>query len=532
MMLVRRRNGDSELLVHDLFCGAGGASLGLRNAGFTLAAGLNHWNVAIATHSANFPGAEHLCEDANAYDMRRLPYARVLWASPICTELSPAGGNKRDKPMSQQIALLAAENDEEPPENKESYVRTRATFHDVIRATEVWGYDAVVVENVVELASKWRLFDWWLDGMRQLGYNVQFVSVSSAHVGGEDNLPAPQWRDRLYLVFTREGIRLPDVQPRPLAHCRTCEQDVHAVQSWKNPRKRKIGKYGRQGQYVYRCPNVACRNAIIEPYVMPATTAIDWSDLGTPIGERSRSRILVPATRRRVRTGLEMFAVPGSSGAPTYPSFLFNVNHGAKDSGRHFLPGQAPLAARSTKIGEGMVSQPFITMLRNHGTATGIDAPLQALAASGNHHGLTVPPGAFLSKHHGGLDYKGIEHMNKSVHDPMPGLVGKTNISMVIPYRKGATPHLPGGQPLSTVATVEQHALASVEPAERVVITEDDIDACLFRMLKSDEHLAAQRFTPDYVVVGSGTERTMQAGNAVSVNVPQWIGGQLMDVLQ
>jgi hypothetical protein len=53
-----------------------------------------------------------------------------------------------------------------------------------------------------------------------LGYNYQLVSVSSAHIGGDGNPYAPQWRDRLYIVFTRKGIPLPDVDPKPLVRRR------------------------------------------------------------------------------------------------------------------------------------------------------------------------------------------------------------------------------------------------------------------------------------------------------------------------
>src|SRR6266487_1974443 len=65
----------------DIFCGAGGSSIGLAEAGFELRLAANHWARAIETHSANFTAAEHLCADVNNYDMRRLPRTHVLWAS-------------------------------------------------------------------------------------------------------------------------------------------------------------------------------------------------------------------------------------------------------------------------------------------------------------------------------------------------------------------------------------------------------------------------------------------------------------------
>jgi DNA (cytosine-5)-methyltransferase 1 len=570
---------DHDLDFTDIFCGAGGSSIGLAAAGYTLKLAANHWDRAIETHAANFRDAEHLCADVNNYDMRRLPRTRVLWASPICTEMSPAGGNK--KQLAGQLDLLA-----DGPIAQEGFERTRATFHDVIRAAEVHRYDAIIVENVTDVAFKWELFDWWVSGVKLLGYNVQFVSVSSAHVGGEDNPHAPQWRDRLYIVFTREGIPLPDLAPRPLALCEHCDVVVMAIQVWKNERKRKIGKYG--AQYVYRCPNQACRHAVVEPFVLPAAAAIDWSDVGKRIGDRDTP--LSEPTMRRIRTGLELFAqptvvahhgqtwerpgsgyvrawpaldsplaartgTPGDALAATpftvpaggtwrtepdpvtapmsarttretdgmlVPPFMVSTNHGEGESGRQYPADAAPLPTRSTKIGDGMVVAPFVTVLRKHATATGVDEPLSTLAAGGNHHALTTPPGAFVVKNHGGLDYERIEHMTKSVGDPMPTVVARPNLSLVIPYRRGSKPYPASAGPLSAVATREQHGL--MHPAV-------EVDDCYFRMLQPREHLRAQRFPDDYIVKGNKGEQTMQAGNAVSSNVAQWLGHQLAQVL-
>ena len=150
-----------SLTFTDIFCGAGGSSIGLTGAGLELRLAANHWDRAIETHAANFRDAEHLCADVNNYDMRRLPKTDILWASPICTEISPAGGRRRK--ARGQGDLLEDAGYIAPA----AFDRTRATFHDVIRATEVHRYSAVLVENVVE-ATEWELFDWWLGGMQLL----------------------------------------------------------------------------------------------------------------------------------------------------------------------------------------------------------------------------------------------------------------------------------------------------------------------------------------------------------------------------
>lgn len=245
----------------DIFCGAGGSSTGLVEAGFELVLAANHWQRAIETHALNHPAAEHVCADVSNYDMRRLPTTDVLWASPICTENSPAGGKagKRSKRADGQLPLEAFGHIEQA-----GFERTRATFHDVIRATEVHRYRAVLVENVPDVAYRWELFDWWCQGMMRLGYRMQTVCASAAHLGGPANAPAPQWRDRLYLVFTRETMPAPDLTVSPLAWCPRCEVDVHAVQMWKPGTLRilghPIGSY--RDQYTYTCPR---GHATVEP---------------------------------------------------------------------------------------------------------------------------------------------------------------------------------------------------------------------------------------------------------------------------
>ncbi len=45
----------SYLTATDCFCGAGGSSQGAKRAGVEVKMALNHWKLAIETHSTNFP---------------------------------------------------------------------------------------------------------------------------------------------------------------------------------------------------------------------------------------------------------------------------------------------------------------------------------------------------------------------------------------------------------------------------------------------------------------------------------------------
>jgi DNA (cytosine-5)-methyltransferase 1 len=78
---------------------------------------------------------------------------------------------------------------------------------------------------------------------------------------------------------------------------------------------------------------------------------------------------------------------------------------------------------------------------------------------------------------------------------------------------------------VDTVSTRDGFALTTGEPPVTAV------GDCRYRMVKPRESLRWQRFPDGYPVTGNRGEQTMQAGNAVSANVAQWIGQRLAAVL-
>jgi DNA (cytosine-5)-methyltransferase 1 len=277
---------------------------------------------------------------------------------------------------------------------------------------------------------------------------------------------------------------------------------VFAVQTWRNGRR--VGKYKQQ--YDYRCPNTACRHQVVEPYVRPAASIIDWTNLGVRIGDRPAHglRPLAANTVKRIRAGLSLLGTE---------RMVLTVNHGGHD-GRAVPADNAPLAARTVKIGDAVLvpaggtwnTQPthtaepmrtrlaipkgfealltppqaddsFIVTLRRNATARPVSTPVDTVTGQGRHHWL------------------------------------------VIPYRNAASKS--AGEPLHTLGTKDSAALG---PAP-------ELDDCHYRMIQPREQLLAQRFPADYIVHGNKGEQTMQAGNAVSCNVAQWIGERVTDAL-
>lgn len=315
----------------DLFCGAGGSSLGATFAGGSLRLGLNHWRRAIETHAENFRDAEHDCADVAALSTRQivayLTYAKatVLIASPECTNHSLAKGALRRKPQAASIF-------DDGPGGDDEQDRSRATMWDVVRFAEQAlargrALEAIVVENVVD-AFKWgpddngALFQAWLQSLLVLGYDHQIVWHNSMFSPPAGGMVVPQSRDRMYVVLWRKGAARPDLEQRPPAWCPHCEQVVPARQAWKKPGGTLWGRYGQQ--YLFACPS--CHRPAI-PGAFPADTIIDRSIACRPISEHKPKKCrtcgevhpVACNTRARIGRGLERLASE---------PFAIRLNHG------------------------------------------------------------------------------------------------------------------------------------------------------------------------------------------------------------
>ena len=350
------------LTLADFFCGAGGSSTGAALVpGVELVAAANHWDLAIETHAANHPGAEHICADISQYEPRLFPRTDIAWLSPSCTKHSVAQGKKL---YDQQPDLFGEVLPDAAAE------RSRATMWDVVRFSEYHDYAAVIVENVVEVTD-WPPYRAWLAAMESLGYAHRVLMLNSMHaqVRGRG---APQSRDRFYCVFWKAGNRAPDLDrlTRVPAMCPECGP-VMSRQTFKRIGN-AVGKY--RSQYAYRCPNVKCRNAIVEPDTRPAADIIDWTDLGTPIGARTKP--LAPKTLERVRVG-----------AQRYWGATLAVPVEGRD-GKQARPVSEPLRTATTRNETALA---FIAELRGGGSvARPVTDPLDTVTASGNHHALVM----------------------------------------------------------------------------------------------------------------------------------------------
>ena len=142
--------------VVDIFAGGGGSSTGIAQVpGAEVIMAANHWQTAIDVHQANHPQADHAVVDLHQEDPRYFPPAEILWASPECTTWSQASGALYDKvPLEADLLSLLDPDlvEDDDPVNAAAR-KSRLLMFDVLRFAEHHAYPAMVVENVVEVAT-------------------------------------------------------------------------------------------------------------------------------------------------------------------------------------------------------------------------------------------------------------------------------------------------------------------------------------------------------------------------------------------
>ncbi|OZF09847.1 DNA methyltransferase [Rhodococcus sp. 15-1154-1] len=483
----------------DMFCGAGGSSTGaIQVPGIQVRLAMNHWQLAIETHNTNHPNTDHACADISAADPRFYPGSDILWASPECTNHSVARGKKRNLDATPDLF------DEVLPD--EAADRSRATMWDVPRFAERHRYKAIITENVVD-AAKWVQFPAWLYAMELLGYDKKIVYLNSMHAQAA-GLPAPQSRDRMYVVFWLKGNRAPDIEKwtRPKAYCPTCDQTVVAMQGWKKPQP--WGRY--RSQYAWRCPNVKCRNAVVEPGWLPAASAIDWTIAGTRIGDRPKP--LAEKTLARIQAGLDKFcgddaflmrhytprgsyaqmATSVDSAMPTLvsattPGFLVPAGGTWNDT---MTPLSEVMRTRTTRETEALL---IPTEGRDGKTAQLASDPMRTQTTR-NETALLVP-------------YYGKGNARTS-DDPHGTFTTRDKYAFVTTLR-GTNAPKSVDEPLDTFAANGlHHGLADTSSV--------DINDCMFRMLEPHEIARGMAFTEGYKILGNKREQVKQAGNAVT----------------
>lgn len=454
---------------------------------------LNHWNTAIATHSANNPGTKHVNSRLDMTSPGECEPIDILYASPECTHHSRARGGR---PTTDQ---------------------QRAGSWDVLKWIEFHRPSYVIVENVWEI-TKWgpvgkdgrplkshegKFFEAWIAAVKGAGYRAEFQKLNSANYGA--------WTSReRFILIARKGNRAP-VWPE-VTHSR----DGGGIPGLGLPRWRA------------------------------AAECIDWSVPCPSIFARARE--LAPNTLARIEAGLRRFVGPfvvkfsghehseslarpvstiRTSGAHHGLAVPFTVqwdNQGG--NGDYVRRHDVPHPTITTKANAG-IAMPFMLDV-NHAGGDRVYDIGQPCGTVATHNGraLAVP---FIC----GCGARDGQTAPASVGSPLNTIVTKDAKCIAVPFLThfyGTNNISPVTDPLDTITTHDRHSVC-VAAAGRVLnwpepqseamrslqatMRELGVADIGFRMWQNHELSAAQSFPRDYVFHGTKAEITKQIGNSV-----------------
>lgn len=490
------------LNITDLFCGAGGSSTGaIQVPGIEVRVASNHWDLAVETHNSNHPDADHICADISQIDPRYFPTSDILWASPSCTNHSRAKGRKQD-------TLQGDLFDERVPD--EAAERSRATMWDVVRFAEHHQYAAVIVENVIEVAA-WLPFRAWLLAMDALGYDHQIVSLNSMHAQAQ-GAPAAQSRDRLYVVFHRKGNRRPDVasMQRPKAWCPACCEVVGSVQSWKRQDSGGVGRY--RSQYVYRCPNASCRNAVVEPGWLPASSIIDWTLQGHRIGDRAKP--LAEKTRRRIAAGIARYWGPihlEAAGNTYDAADPKHAQFGNPNSYYRAWAADDVIRTLHTIESKALAVPPLLTPVGGKWDDTARSSnDVMRTQTTNDGVGVVFPASrrALITSYYGSSDGA------QPIGDALPTVTTTDRHALLMRNNTGgAEMTTPAWEAARTITTAGHQSVLTPGDIDAAAAQVDDV---MFRMLEPSEVKGAMAFPAEYRILGNRREQVRMCGNAVT----------------
>ncbi len=196
----------SKPLAVDLFCGAGGLSLGLHKAGFEVILGCDIRPDSIATHRHHFPGCSHQSDLSSLENLNEISNHLNE-----CGEISLVAGGPPCQPFSRNIRWRKHANEEVVDQYNSLNEGRRDLWESFLTVVEDVKPNAFLMENVGDIAQTGdqEIFRGIINKAENLGYRVDARLIFAWQYG------VPQLRPRLFIAGTRIGecspFKWPDV---------------------------------------------------------------------------------------------------------------------------------------------------------------------------------------------------------------------------------------------------------------------------------------------------------------------------------
>lgn len=252
--LLDVRDRFTRPLAVDLFCGAGGLSLGLEEAGFDVVLGVDHDPLALETHANLFPGATLDLDLGDpdivgclAEQLRELSPALIA-GGPPCQPFSRAGASKIR-------SLVASGVRSSHDERRDLWT----SFLEIVLRVEP---PAVLMENVPDLAlgGDMEIVRTIVSELERADYDVHTRLLHAWEHG------VPQFRHRFILVAVRSGAPFAWPKVAPPLTVRDAISDLLPVEGGARP------DGGADGAWPWQPP------ATVRPFLARARRGLKGAD--------------------------------------------------------------------------------------------------------------------------------------------------------------------------------------------------------------------------------------------------------------
>lgn len=454
-----------KYLVIDLFCGAGGTTLGFESARsrdpkFKLAkviACVNHDHLAIKSHWANHPEVEHFEEDIRHLDpygrLHRLveiyrafyPEAKIiLWASLECTNFSKAkGGLPRD-------------------------ADSRTLAEHLYKYILALNPDFIQIENVVEFMSWGPLDkngkpvsrkagrDWlrWREKIRSFGYHDDWRELNAADYGALTS------RNRLFGCFAKDGL----IISWPAAtHTKKPEQSLVSQPLKKWRAVKEALDFDDEGKTIFN------RQKKLSPKTMQRLFMGCVKHIaGGKTAFLQTYNSNKPESRGGGNDGRSLDEPAPTIGTRNQPTVAFIVKGFSANSGKSVNAGASvdlPAPTITTQSRERLARVEFISRYNGvnggkHDNSHSVDGPVGALGCGDNHAKVTAH---FLANYYS----EGGQH--SSIENPSPTVPTRDRIAKVqadyFVHKQFNGPHNHQSieQPAGAILTNDKHHIVKAE---------------------------------------------------------------------
>lgn len=497
-------------LVIDNFAGGGGASEGIEQAiGRPIDIAINHDPEAIATHKANHPHTEHLCQSVwavNPIDVVKGRPVGLVWFSPDCKHFSKAKGGKPVQKNIRDLAWVVV--------MWAKTTRPRLMIIENVEEFITWG---PLVDDKPCPIEKGKTFKKWVREIKKHGYTVEWRVLRACDYG------APTIRKRLFVICSRVGDNINWPTPthgEGLLPYKTAAECI----DWSNPapsifeRKRPLAENTMRRiakglkRYVFDNPNpfivkvnhkydqfrgqslddplqtITSKNpyGLVTPYLTECVNASSdrvmsaEESLRTVTAEtKGGTHALVSATiaQHFGQSDCNDAQEPLRSTTQTVKAALVSAFMVKHYGGAVGCPVDTPSPTNTVRATQNQIVTSHMVKLRGDNIGHGTDEPIHTISAGGNHIGEVR---AFLFQYYGTQNDQSVD------------------------------------QPLNTVTSRDRFGLVTIEGVEYQIV---DIG---MRMLQPRELYRAQGFPESYIIDTrfngkplTKTAQVKQCGNSV-----------------